>query len=168
MKNRIKELRQIKKVSQGDLAKATGLTRQAISNYENKERIPNKEILEKLADYFDVSVPYLKGEIDTEYLEKLIELALFFCFPEMLLNYGNIELDDDCKSVIVVGILSQILEQLGYEPKGKFKEIYLKAMNLEENQMTRSQLTGFKTVVDKFMPKFQRISSNLLQAYEKL
>ncbi|MBI0032753.1 helix-turn-helix domain-containing protein [Lactobacillus sp. M0396] len=29
--NRIKELRQLNKVSQGDLAKITGLTRQAIS-----------------------------------------------------------------------------------------------------------------------------------------
>ena len=60
-KIRIKELRQLNKVSQGDLAKATGLTRQAISNYENKGRIPNKEILEKLANFFNVSVPYVLG-----------------------------------------------------------------------------------------------------------
>ncbi|MCX8720796.1 MULTISPECIES: helix-turn-helix transcriptional regulator [unclassified Lactobacillus] len=59
--NRIKELREKKDVSQGDLAKVTGLTRQAISNYENNERTPNKEIWEKLASYFNVSVPYLKG-----------------------------------------------------------------------------------------------------------
>ncbi|KGG53924.1 helix-turn-helix domain-containing protein [Lactobacillus sp. wkB10] len=60
-KIRIKELRQLNKVSQGDLAKATGLTRQAISNYENNERMPNKEILEKLSNFFNVSVSYILG-----------------------------------------------------------------------------------------------------------
>lgn len=70
--NRIKELREKKDVSQGDLAKVTGLTRQAISNYENNERTPNKEIWEKLASYFNVSVPYLKGAYSKkEILEKL-------------------------------------------------------------------------------------------------
>ena len=60
-KIRIKELRQLNKVSQDDLAKATGLTRQAISNYENNERMPNKEILEKLSNFFNVSVSYILG-----------------------------------------------------------------------------------------------------------
>lgn len=70
--NRIKELREKKDVSQGDLAKVIGLTRQAISNYENNERTPNKEIWEKLASYFNVSVPYLKGAYSKkEILEKL-------------------------------------------------------------------------------------------------
>lgn len=168
MKNRIKELRQIKKVSQGDLAKAIGLTHQAISQYESEKRNPNDKVWQKLADYFEVSVSYIKGEIDTGQLEKLIELAIFFCFPKITFTYRNVELDDDRKSVIVVGILSQILNQLGYEPKGKFEEVYIRAVNLAENRITRNQLTDFKAVVDKLMPEFQGITNNLLQTYEKL
>ena len=166
--NRLKELRNKKRVSQGDLAKVTGLTRQAISNYENNERNPNGKVWQQLADYFEVSISYIKGEIDTGQLEKLIELAIFFCFPKITFTYRNVELDDDRKSVIVVGILSQILNQLGYEPKGKFEEVYIRAVNLAENRITRNQLTDFKAVVDKLMPEFQGITNNLLQTYEKL
>ena len=64
MENRIKELRESRNVSQGDVAKATGLTRQAISNYENKERSPKIETWQELARFFNVSVPYLQGLIE--------------------------------------------------------------------------------------------------------
>ena len=138
------------------------------SRWENSLNSPTEKVWQQLADYFEVSVSYIKGEIDTEHLEKLVELAILFSFPEMILTYGNVELDDNRKSVIVVGILSQILNQLGYEPKGKFQEVYIRASNLAENRITRNQLTDFKAVVDRLMPKFQGITNNLLQAYEKL
>lgn len=166
--NRLRELRQKKHLTLEELGNAVGMLNSTLSQYENGKRNPNNEVWQQLADYFEVSVSYIKGEIDTEYLEKLIELAILFNFPEMILTYGSLELDDDCKSFIVVGILGQILNQLGYEPKGKFQEVYIKAINLAENRITRNQLIDFKAVVDKFMPKFQGMISNLLQAYEKL
>ena len=168
MKNRIKELRQIKKVSQGDLAKATGLTRQAISNYENKERIPNKEILEKLADYFDVSVPYLKGEIDTEYLEKLIELAIFFCFPKTNITYKDKEFGDEFKPFIIIGILSQIFNLLGSDSRDKFQKIYNKIILMADDQITFGFLSNFKSTVDETMAETKKITGNLLKAYDQL
>ena len=61
MKNRIKELRQVKGVSQQNVAKALGLTRQAIALYETGQRSPKFEVWQKLADYFEVSIPYLMG-----------------------------------------------------------------------------------------------------------
>lgn len=178
MGNRIKELRQSKGISQSELAQKVGISNQAISHYETEKRYPKIEAWQKLADFFNVSVPYLQGfdvseskhksEIDTEQLEKLIALAILFSFPEMTLTYGNIELDDDHKPFIVVGILSQILNKLGYEPKEKFQEVYIKAMNLAEDQITRSHLAAFKTAVDKAMPKFQGMTSNLLRSYKRL
>lgn len=59
--NRIAELRKKKKLSQAQLAKETGLTRQAISLYEISKREPKLETWIKLADFFDVPVPYLQG-----------------------------------------------------------------------------------------------------------
>ena len=166
--NRLKELRQKKHLTLEELGNAVGMLNSTLSQYENGKRNPNNEVWQKLANYFEVSVSYIKGEIDTEQLEKLIELAIFFCFPKITFTYRNVELDDDRKSVIVVGILSQILNQLGYEPKGKFQEVYIRAVNLAENRITRNQLTDFKAVVDKLMPEFQGITNNLLQTYEKL
>ena len=176
--NRLKELRNKKGMSQSQFVQAFNeviiskkmkpITIPTYSRWENSLNSPTEKVWQQLADYFEVSVSYIKGEIDTEYLRKIIELAILFSFPEMILTYGNVELDDNRKSVIVVGILSQILNQLGYEPKGEFQEVYIKAINLAENQITRNQLTDFKAVVDKLMPKFQGITNNLLQAYEKL
>ena len=88
-KIRIKELRQLNKVSQGDLAKATGLTRQAISNYENKERIPNKEILEKLANFFDVSVPYILGAYSKKEILEVLKNSYISESKKSSLSYSE-------------------------------------------------------------------------------
>ena len=64
MKNRIKELRKIKCVSQSDVANALHITRVAISFYEREKREPKLETWQKLASFFHVSVPYLQGFIN--------------------------------------------------------------------------------------------------------
>ncbi len=61
MKNRLKEIRQEKKLSQKDLAKKLNISQQAISLYEKGNRELKLETWQKLADYFNVSVPYLQG-----------------------------------------------------------------------------------------------------------
>lgn len=74
MGNRIKELREKNNVSQGKLANLLGMTRQGISLYEKNERknIPDS-IWQKLADYFGVSVDYLKGYgYSKEYIYNLL------------------------------------------------------------------------------------------------
>lgn len=57
----LKELRESRKLTQSDLAKELGLKRQSISNYENNGRQPDFDILNKIADYFDVTTDYLTG-----------------------------------------------------------------------------------------------------------
>ena len=59
--NRIKELRKLNKISQNDLAKMLGVTRQAISLYEQGKRQLKDKDIAVLTKYFNVSVPYLKG-----------------------------------------------------------------------------------------------------------
>lgn len=61
MDNRIKELRLKKGISQQKLADNVGVTRQAVSLFEKGDRDPKLETWIKLADYFGVSVSYLKG-----------------------------------------------------------------------------------------------------------
>ena len=166
--NRLKELRQHENISQGDLAKATGLTRQAISNYERGNRDPNRETWQQLANYFEVSVSYLKNEIDTEYLEKLVELLMLLSFPKIVISYGDTDIDDDTKPFISVEIMSQICKSLGYDSKDKFLEIYKKVMKLMDDTETVEYLQEFQSVIIQLMPKAKGITKNLLNAYENL
>jgi transcriptional regulator with XRE-family HTH domain len=59
---RIRELRQIADMSQGELGRRVGVQRAAIHKYENGsvENIPLKTI-EKIANVFDVSPTYIVG-----------------------------------------------------------------------------------------------------------
>ena len=59
--DRIKELRQARHMTQAELAKALGLTKQCVSNWENDNVAPSVEMLVKIADYFCVSTDYLLG-----------------------------------------------------------------------------------------------------------
>lgn len=61
---RLKELRLEEKLSQEELAAATGLTQVAITYWENEKRIPNLKAVITLARYFNVSLDYLAGEKD--------------------------------------------------------------------------------------------------------
>lgn len=74
--NRIKELRRNSKLSQIELAKIANVSNQAISAYESGTREPKKETWEALANFFNVSVPYLKGYgYSKEYIYKCLDDA---------------------------------------------------------------------------------------------
>ena len=61
MSNRIKELRKLNKISQKELSKNLNITQQALSYYEQEKRVPNEPTWQALANFFNVSVDYLKG-----------------------------------------------------------------------------------------------------------
>jgi len=58
---RLERLRKEKKKSQKDVSEYLGITRQGYGNYEKGVTEPDHSTLNKLADYFDVSVDYLLG-----------------------------------------------------------------------------------------------------------
>jgi transcriptional regulator with XRE-family HTH domain len=60
---------EVSKTSQAATARATGLTLRGVQNYLKGIGEPTTASLEKIADYFGVSVPYLRGEIDLDYDE---------------------------------------------------------------------------------------------------
>lgn len=69
--NRIKILRLVNNKTQKDLAKYLNVSEQAIFYYEQGKRNPKPENWQKLADFFDVSVPYLRGATTYEILDPL-------------------------------------------------------------------------------------------------
>lgn len=63
--NRLKILREEKKLNQIELGKIIGVSGQALGMYENEKRDMSTDTVIKLANYFDVSTDYLLGKSDT-------------------------------------------------------------------------------------------------------
>ena len=61
MGDRIKELRVSQKITQSEFAERLGVTKSAISSYENNSRLPSYDILIKISRIFKVSTDYLLG-----------------------------------------------------------------------------------------------------------
>lgn len=59
--NRIKYLRQSRELNQVQLADKLGVAKQSVSNWENDNIMPSVEMLEKIADFFNVTTDYLLG-----------------------------------------------------------------------------------------------------------
>lgn len=64
--NRLKELRKEQGLTLDEIQSKTGINRGTYNNYESGKTEPNKKTWQALADYFDVSVPYLQGKIFKE------------------------------------------------------------------------------------------------------
>lgn len=65
----LRYLRKTKQMTQLDLANALGLSFSAISMYERGEREPAFEVMETIADYFNVTMDFLHGK-ETDVKEK--------------------------------------------------------------------------------------------------
>ena len=60
-KERLKELRKEKMLSQDDFAKIINVSQRSISSWEKGSREPGFEVLAQIAKYFDVTTDYLLG-----------------------------------------------------------------------------------------------------------
>ena len=69
LSSRIREIRIAKKISQVELAKILGVTKQSVSNWENDNIQPSVEMLSKIADALSVSTDYLLGRDEKRYLD---------------------------------------------------------------------------------------------------
>ncbi|MGL4761852.1 MAG: helix-turn-helix domain-containing protein [Sarcina sp.] len=64
---RFKKLRLEKEINQKDLSKILQTSTSTIGMWEQGRRSPDKEMLVKIADYFDVSIDYLLGRTDSKH-----------------------------------------------------------------------------------------------------
>jgi Predicted transcriptional regulators len=69
LNEKIAELRKLRNISQVELANALGVSKQAVSNWENDNVQPSIEMLVKIAEYFSVGTDYLLGLNKRVYLE---------------------------------------------------------------------------------------------------
>ena len=66
LNEKIKELRLSYKLSQVELAKKLGVSKQCVSNWENDNVLPSVDMLTKIAKLFNVSTDYLLDLDDCE------------------------------------------------------------------------------------------------------
>ncbi|MDI6872566.1 MAG: helix-turn-helix transcriptional regulator [Bacillota bacterium] len=72
---RLKALREARKLSRQELATAVGLTYWALAKYEGDERVPDPATLVRIADHFGVTTDYLLGRTDQELPDRVMESA---------------------------------------------------------------------------------------------
>ena len=65
----IKQLRLARNLSQVDLAKALGVTKQSVSNWENNNIQPSIDMLIRISSFFSVSTDYILGLEERKYIE---------------------------------------------------------------------------------------------------
>ena len=89
--HRLKQLRNIAELNQTQLAESLGISRGSVSYYENCERIPDIEILDRVSDFFNVSLDFLLGysdNINKDYAEVGTLTGLSDKAVDILINEG--------------------------------------------------------------------------------
>lgn len=100
---RLRELRRLNHISMKELGSAMGVSESTISLYETNKRQPDKEMLIKLSNYFDVSTDYLlelsdikKGPTTSngDELEKILQDPIYKAIYDRLmqLNPENLQM----------------------------------------------------------------------------
>ena len=65
----IKKLRLARGLNQVEFAKAMGVSKQCVSNWENDNVMPSIEMLVKIADFFNVTTDYVLGRNEKTYID---------------------------------------------------------------------------------------------------
>jgi len=105
-----KELRLEKKMSQDKIAEELDVSQSLVNKWENNQSTPAPEMLEYIADYFNVSVDYLIGRSKYKNLEtdnSELENALFSKVKELS--------DEDKK--VVLDVMNAIKKDIDNEEK---------------------------------------------------
>lgn len=63
---RLRALREKKGLTQSEAAKKMGIVRSTYSNYEAGNREPDNDTLKKFAEFYEVSIDYLLGNITND------------------------------------------------------------------------------------------------------
>lgn len=93
---RIRELRKERNLTMKRLGEVIGVAESTISLYENGKRQPDNDTLQKLADYFNVTVDYLLGrkeKADEIYIESE-DITYFEVIGSVRAGYGGMAVEN--------------------------------------------------------------------------
>ena len=107
--NRIKQLRKNKHLTLVELGQALNLPKGTLSRYENEVREPKPETWQALADYFNVSIAYLKGAYSKDEILKILQKAYKEGSKYQASNYYQIK-NSICFNVDLIMIAHGFIE----------------------------------------------------------
>ena len=96
-KERLKELRKSKGLSQKQLAEKTGISVHTINSYESGRRDPNTKNLQILQDFFQVSQGFLLGELKSDNFfkdQEVIDLNLDTVLTQISMLKQNMKISE--------------------------------------------------------------------------
>ncbi len=103
LSERLKILRNEKKLSQRELANKLNISNGTIAMYETNKRQPDNETLTKIADFFNVSIDYLLGRTDIKNTPTVDEeFSVILNNEELLVAFKDLmNLSDSDKQEII-------------------------------------------------------------------
>lgn len=110
---RLKQLRSKKKRSQQEMANLLGITRQGYAKYENSDSEPSFEMLQKIADYFNVTIDDLLGHTSVNETIGRVTVA----GKEINLSIEELQLFNELKKHPIM------FHDLASDPEKKVKEL---------------------------------------------
>ena len=184
--NRLKELRNKAGLSQNKLVSSfnnylaknniKGITVATYSRWENSNNSPTKEMWKHLANYFDVSMTYIRGEIDTNKIQKILQTILFFnCSDDAL---GLLKTDEfagcdreNKKHIAISYLLLLIFQELNIDPYNQFLLVVKKVANLlklEGNERDNFIKQGMSTADIPNQKHDIKAANKLLNIYDEI
>lgn len=146
--DRIKFYRKEKKLNQTELANKSGISRNALSNYELNKRKPTIEVLKKIANALEINISYL---VEDDIINKIID-----------------ELKIDSSSDSVISLLEERFSKIGDYDRQFVINFYEKLLDIFKP--ARNQNNFINTIDDKHSIKIEfdeNISNTLANAVFK-
>ncbi len=160
---RLKELRKAHNKTLKDVAEAFNTSPQVISRYELEQTEPDFATLNKLADYFDVSIDYLLGRTDSPTLmpdKELIEDVTFHGGTDFLEIWKarkrelKLTLDEIAeKTGISISTIKDIFRGATYAPRVDTVQAIERVLGINDNK-TIFDISGIS-------PKFVSLYNSL-------
>ena len=117
-KERLKELRKSKGLSQKQLAEKTGISVHTINSYESGRRDPNTKNLQILQDFFQVSQGFLLGELKSDDFfkdQEVIDLNLDTVLTQISMLKQNIKISESYQNRVATLFLLKSLNYINNE-----------------------------------------------------
>lgn len=154
--NKLKLLREINDLTQEQLAVSIGISRVTLGHYEKAKRKPDIEILNEIANYFNVSADYLLGNKETPDGNPISDAAME-SHIQILMNQIPENMRDKFFIVfnnIIIGAARMDLkiEEHGIGERGDVTQLIITLLNILHTMLITGEKLSSNTVNGEYLP----------------